>query len=290
MISISDIEKVDCPVCGPTQTKIWLDDGKPTKYVQCRSCKTVYASPRALHEKRYAWLNHTFSLSDDIFTLTDSRLPSLNFEAQLIQRITNSGRILDVGCSIGVFLSLFSASDWDRYGIELVPTAAEYASQTYNIQVHTGLLASSNYPDNFFDFATMIDTLYYLDNPLADFQEINRILKPGGKFAVEIAGQAYILRRNYGLIPYILDRRWSRASSDSSYLSWFSPKGLARLLKKCDFEPLYWYVIPSPQSSNELLRFLGGIHYSIASFLLKISDRSLLWAPKYLCISQKLKY
>jgi len=282
-----ELEHVECPVCGPSPTRIWLDDGKPTRYVRCVGCGTVYASPRISYSQRYAWLGETFSLSDDIFSLTASRLPALEYEAHLIQNIVHTGRILDIGCSIGVFLNLFQHTAWERFGVELSPTAADYAIQNYGIQVHKGLLASAVYPDSFFDQATLIDTLYYLDDPLADFSEINRIVKPGGVLAIEIAGQAYMLWRNYGLVSWLLDRRWSRASTDSSYLFWFNPQGLERLLTKTGFEIIDWYVIPSPQHTNWLINVATGFHFGLTSLLAKLSYRTLTWAPKYLCLARR---
>lgn len=283
-----ELEYVTCPVCGPGCERPWLDDGKPTRYVRCTSCGTVYASPRASYSKRHAWIDQRFSLSDEIEPLTASRMPALEHEADLIQASASGGRILDVGCSTGAFLNLFPKDLWERCGVELSCSAADYAVQHLGIKVHKGLLAGSNYPDRHFDVVTLLDTLYYLDDPLLDFREIGRILKPGGLLAIETAGQAYALWRNYGLVPWLLDRRWSRASSDSSYTFWFSPPGLGRLLRKAGFEPLVWYVIPSPLHSKRLMNIATGLHFGITRLMSRFSLRALTWAPKYLVLARRV--
>jgi SAM-dependent methyltransferase len=283
----NDLETVECPICGPSSTRTWLDDGKPTRYVRCATCGTVYASPRVSRARRYDWLDKRFSLSDDIFTLTSSRLPALAYEAQEIQSAIRTGRILDIGCSIGSFLNLFSPVSWERYGVELSPSAADYAIHTYALQVHTGLLATAAYPDGYFNVATIIDTLYYLDDPLADFREINRILKPDGVLAIEIPGQSFMLWRSFGLMSWLVDRCWSRLSTDSSYLFWFNPQALRRLLKKTGFEPIKWNVIPSPLNSNWLVNLATRLHFEVISYLARPSFRTLTWSPKYLCIARK---
>lgn len=226
-------------------------------------------------------------MSEDVFNLTQSRRPALKLEADLMHRHVQGGRLLDVGCSVGALFEFFPPFAWERYGVELSPSAAEYAAQTYSCSVHTGTLISAQYPRDYFDLMTVIDTLYYLDDPLAELQEIHRLLKPGGYLAVEIAGQAYMLRRNYGLIPWLLDRRWSRASTDSSYLYWFGPEGLRRLLEKCGFEAVAWYVVPSPRRSNPLINGLIGLHFGLMTILARFSHKALSWAPKYLCLAQK---
>lgn len=283
-----ELEHVDCPVCGPSQTRVWLNDGRPTRYIRCIGCGTVFSSPRLPYSQRHSWLDETFSLVGDIFSLTDSRLPALRHEADLIQAAVKKGRILDIGCSIGAFLNMFQQPSWERFGVELSHSAADYAIRNFHIQVHKGLLTSANYPGNFFDVVTLIDTLYYLDDPLAELREIHRILQPGGILAIEISGQAYMLWRNYGLISWLLDRRWSRASTDSSYIFWFNPLGLKRLLKKTGFDLADWHVVPSPSHSNKLLNLVTQLHFNMALQLARFSFRTLTWAPKYLCLARRM--
>ena len=282
-----DLETVDCPVCGPSRMRVWLDDGKPTRYQRCLDCGTVYASPRASWRSRYAWLDDKFSFKEGVFNLMDPRLPALQLEAAFIQKHIPHGRMLDVGCSIGSLFEFFPPSSWERYGVELSPSAASYAADKYQCEVKVGTLREAAYDGGYFDFISLIDTLYYLDDPAKEFQEMHRVLKPGGYVAVEVAGQAYMLKRNYGFIPWLIDRRKSRASTDSSYIYWFNPIGLQRLLKNCGFQVAAWYVVPSPRKVNLIARMVTQSHFILASGLAKISYRSLTWAPKYLCVAQK---
>ncbi len=282
-----EFETVQCPVCEHGRSREWLNDGKPTRYMRCLDCGMVYASPRASRASRYTWLNSTFSLDDGIFNLTASRRPALLREANLIQQHVRSGRLLDVGCSIGAFFEFFPPDRWERHGVELSSSAAKYAAERYQADVSVGLLHEVYYPDAHFDLVTLIDTLYYVDDPVAEITEIHRILKPGGWLAIEIAGQAYILWRNYGLLPWLFEKRWSRASTDSSYIYWFGPQALRQLLVKCNFQPKAWYVIPSPKHGNIMLDSLAGLHFVFLDALSKLSPRTLTWAPKYICLANR---
>jgi SAM-dependent methyltransferase len=284
-----ELEEVDCPVCGVAPNRVWLDDDRPTRYVQCAGCGTVYASPRVSGRVRYSWLDSKFSLSPEVLTLTMSRRPALALEAELIQQHIASGRMLDVGCSVGAFFEFFGDPDWERFGVELAPTAAEYAAQKYASRVHTGTLHSANYRDRCFDLVTLLDTLYHLDDPASEIREISRILKPNGWLAIEIAGLAYMRLRNYGLIPWLIDGKWSRASTDSSYIYWFGPEGLSRLLEKCGLRPHAWYVIPSPRHRSWFLDLASYIHFAVMSYLVGLSSSALTWAPKYLCLAQPVQ-
>lgn len=120
----NDIEYVNCPVCETDNHVVWMDDGKPTRYVRCRTCRTVYASPRASRIVRDAWLDTTFGLSPQVLELTVARCPALMREAAIIQRIKDKGRMLDVGCSTGAFFEYFNKTNWERYGVELSPCSS----------------------------------------------------------------------------------------------------------------------------------------------------------------------
>lgn len=203
----------------------------------------------------------------------------------MIQKHVLHGRMLDIGCSIGAFFEFFPKPDWETYGVEFSPSAAAYAAKTYGSHVHVGTLLSASYPDKYFDLITLIDTLYYIDDPVAELCEVRRVLKPQGLLAVEIAGQSYALWRNYGIVPRVLDKRWSRADSDSSYIFWFNPTSLSRLLEKCGLQVIDWYIVASPRRSSRMLNFMANAHYQTMQVLTKLSPKLLTWAPKYVCLA-----
>jgi len=229
-----ELERVDCPVCGPSQTTIWLNDSKLTSYTRCTRCGTVYASPRLAQKVRHNKIDSAWSYSPKLLSFEACRHPALKQEAEFIQHYIQSGRFLDVGCSSGDFFEFFPKPAWKRYGVELSSSAAAYSAQAYGAQVFAGTLRSANWSGEFFDLVSMIDMFYYLDDPLAEIKEVKRILKPSGIFAIEITGQAYMFFRSRGLMALLMDGRWCRLSSES-HLFWFNPTGLRQLLEITGF-------------------------------------------------------
>ena len=282
------LEVVDCPVCGPAPSTVWMDEGKPTRYVRCRTCGTVYASPRASHAVRYAWLDQTFGLGANAVANAMGRRPALAQEAALIQNHVREGRMLDIGCDLGDLFEWFAGPAWQRYGVEISPSAARYAAETFAAQVFTGTVHEAAFPNASFDVVTMIDMLYYVEDPRADLQEVARILKPGGLVAIEITGQSYQLRRSRGLLCWLLDHRWTRLYTDSSYLFWFGPEGLQRLLQVCGFEIVADHVIGSPVSSRSWRNHLAAGYCGLISGASRLSRRWLGWAPKHLVLARKM--
>jgi SAM-dependent methyltransferase len=264
-----------------------MDDGKPTLYVKCGNCGTVYASPRASYESRYAWLDSHFGYGKNAVQNAESRQQALAKEAGLLQNHIAGGKLLDVGCDLGYLFHWFPSPDWERYGVELSPSAATFASQNYAAQVNTGTIRQAAYSDKDFDLVTMLDTLYYLDDPQSDLREIHRILKPNGILAIEITGQAYQMLRSRGLICWILENRWTRLQTDSSYINWISPSGLRLLLTSCGFEVCQYYIISSPTSLSRWRSIFSTMHQRLSQTFMKWSFQSLTWAPKYLVLANR---
>jgi SAM-dependent methyltransferase len=263
-----------------------MDDGKPTRYVRCSQCGTVYASPRSSHPIRYAWLDAVFGAGPHALQNETSRRPALVREAQLIQQLMQGGSLLDIGCDTGAFFEWFYGKQWRRYGVELSPSAAAYAAQVYQAEVFPGTLSQAGYPPAMFDVITMIDMLYYVDDPNAEFQEVRRVLKPGGFVAIELAGQRYQLSRSRGALCWLIERQWTRLQTDSAYLYWFSPPALERLLQRHGLQVMAWHIITSPTQRGWLPQALTDTYFKAITWFARRSRRALTWAPKYFCIAR----
>lgn len=286
MPNTTGFETATCPVCGPSPVKTWLDDGKPTRYVRCQTCSTVYASPRTPWAVRYAWLDQAFGFGQTALQNEASRRPALEREAGLLQQRISRGRLLDIGCDTGMLFEWFCSPEWERHGVEVSPSAAAHAAHTYQAQVFSGTVTEAKYPNTYFDLVTMIDMLYYVDNPAQDLREVARILKPDGLLAIELTGQAYQLTRSRGLLSLAIDRRWTRLQTDSAYLYWFSPLGLEKLLIQNGFEVIAWQIVSSPQRTNRIAGYISALYFRSMEWTVRHLHRALTWAPKYLCIAR----
>jgi SAM-dependent methyltransferase len=284
--SVPDLETVDCPVCGPSPTVPWMDDGKPTRYVRCKTCRTVYASPRSAWKTRFSWLDENFRYGEKAIQNGASRSDGLRQEAQILKTHIHKGRLLDIGCDLGDLFQWFAGEEWERYGFEVSPSAAEFASATHQAKVYPGTIHAYSYPGQSFDLVTILDTLYYVDNPGKDLQEIRRLLKPDGILAIEITGQSYQLLRSRGVMCWLIEGRWTRLHTDSSYLNWFSPQSLEKLLQKNGFSVFTVNVIGSPETKSALKNFLSRLYLKIYSGLADRSPHFLTWAPKYIMLAR----
>jgi SAM-dependent methyltransferase len=99
---------------------------------------------------------------------------------QVVQRMNEPGRILDIGCATGIFLNRMKELGWETKGVEPSAEAAEYAITRFNLDVTHGYLADANLPDDFFDVVTIWDVIEHVPEIKPFIREIYRILKPGG--------------------------------------------------------------------------------------------------------------
>jgi len=281
---IDGYERVSCPVCESAPNELWMHDGKPTRYLHCLGCGTVYASPRTSRTSRFAWLNTTFAVNASTLELTKMRHSALGREATVVKSLKKAGRVLDIGCSTGALFEFFGRESWQCYGVELSPTAAAYAAHTYGAKVHTGTLQSSAFPGNHFDVVTLIDMFYYVDDPRTELKEVARVIRENGLLGIEIPGQAYTLSRSRGILCFLLEGRWTRLQTDSSYLYWYNPQSLERLLDLSGFKVVEWRVIGSPTKGG-ISGILSKAYCALMERMVKKWPSLLTWSPKCFCLA-----
>ena len=95
-------------------------------------------------------------------------------EYDRIRRYLQSGTVLDVGCGVGDFLSMFDPQAWSRYGTDISAYALELASQK-------GILTTlPEKCQEFFDLVVFRGTLQHLDEPISTIKRARDWLRPGG--------------------------------------------------------------------------------------------------------------
>jgi ubiquinone/menaquinone biosynthesis C-methylase UbiE len=97
----------------------------------------------------------------------------------------DEGRLLDVGTGSGLQLRVIHdlRPNVELYGLDLSAAAIRVAQanlQHLAVDLRQGSIERTPYDDGFFDVVTCANSMSYWQHPLACFDEIHRILKPGG--------------------------------------------------------------------------------------------------------------
>lgn len=99
--------------------------------------------------------------------------------------LTDGGRLLDVGTGTGLQLKVIHQIEpgMALFGLDLSFQAIQIAREHlkgFGVDLREGSIENTSYEDDFFDIVTCNSSMSYWKNPTACFNEIYRILKPGG--------------------------------------------------------------------------------------------------------------
>ena len=208
------LDTVACDLCGCSDSTLlftvrdkYRDGGQEFSVVRCRSCCLVYVNPRPAVESIGDFYPAEY-YDGEVFHCAESSSTLLDVENRRLKdiaRFVPGGRIMDVGCGSGRFLSVARSSGWIAQGTEVSDLAAEYARDHYGLDVIGQDLLSVGFPDECFDVVTMWGVLEHLHHPRASLQEVSRILKPNGLLVALVPNIGSTQARIFGSRWYLLD-------------------------------------------------------------------------------------
>jgi ubiquinone/menaquinone biosynthesis C-methylase UbiE len=104
--------------------------------------------------------------------------------ASMFLDLIQPGKLVDVGCGDGAFLSHMRDLGWSVEGVDFDEKAIRNAKSKYGLALIHGDLRSAHFPENTFDAITMKHVIEHVPDPVALLEEARRILKPKGRLVV----------------------------------------------------------------------------------------------------------
>lgn len=155
-----------------------------------------------------------------------------DFEVRKLRRVLRwreGGRLLDIGCAKGEFLSV-AQRHFEVQGVEVSLTALERARATLGARVFAGDVLEARFPGETFDVITLFSTVEHLAEPVAVLRECRRLLRDGGILVVKTPNFSSLNRR-------FLRGGWSGYKLPE-HRFFFTPGGIRRLFARAGLEPL----------------------------------------------------
>lgn len=123
------------------------------------------------------------------------------FQVPLLQRRPQGLRILDVGCGLGEFLSIFQALGNQVVGTEIVPELVE-RNVSRGFDCRCGELESLELPSGAFDLIFVRAVFFRSRHPARTISLCRRLLAPGGEIALvdpsaEESGVEYFFHKQF---------------------------------------------------------------------------------------------
>lgn len=190
-----------CPVCASTESDLYLEETdqtldpsaigssrksiSPGRILRCRACRFGFRQMRFSPEQ----LRELYRQMDP--GLYESELEGRNRTAQthlgIVQRHVSTGRLLDVGCASGLFLSRALKAGWNVTGIEPNEKLCEQARQNLggNGQVLSTTLESAQLLGPFHAI-TLWDVLEHVPYPVNFLGQCRQLLHPEGRLFLNV--------------------------------------------------------------------------------------------------------
>jgi 2-polyprenyl-3-methyl-5-hydroxy-6-metoxy-1,4-benzoquinol methylase len=143
--------------------------------------------------------------------------------------INNKTELLEVGCSVGMFLYHVKKYTKRIAGIDYDIASGKFASDKCKCLVFDKDIKKTGLSKESFDIICMFQVLEHVENPVKFISEYKEYLKPGGLICVEVPNIRDVLRYAYDLPNY------NKFYFHPAHLWYFSEKSLAKVMKKADF-------------------------------------------------------
>jgi 2-polyprenyl-3-methyl-5-hydroxy-6-metoxy-1,4-benzoquinol methylase len=191
--------------------------------VKCRRCGLVYQSPVPSSEEI---IDAYDGVVDQRYEDESSgRIETFTRDLLAVERHERGGRLLDVGCHLGLFLDVARERGWQTTGVEPSRWSVERARERGQ-DVRHGTLDNVHFEDGSFDVITMWDVAEHLSDPLSELKRMHRILRPNGLLALSTMNVD-------ALFPRIMGRRWPWYMQ--MHLVYFSRRTLHNMLTKAGY-------------------------------------------------------
>lgn len=187
---------MSCNLCGK-------DDAAPVavqngfRVVRCRACGLVYVDPRPRDEDLPPLYASYHAREGGDAASWDRLMAGIFREAAEIlcsgRNGSPPGRLLDVGCGHGGFVSTMLRRGWAAEGIDPSPAAVASAIAR-GLPVRLGTIEDEPFAGEPYDAVTLFYVLEHLGDPLAALGKAHSLLAGGGTLVVRVPDTTPVVR------------------------------------------------------------------------------------------------
>ena len=284
-----ETEQILCP-CGSSATPVDVFQTLTRRYVRCPDCGLVFLNPRPSKSLVEAFYRDDYDEAYGEAEASSDRHPVFESVARRLNLYRQPpGRLLDVGCGDGAFLSFCQSAGWSCYGLELSRKAAARAARRRLTLLPPDWLEHTGQREPF-DVITLVNVLETVTNPISLLRQVSHALTPSGLVVIRATNGAFHL-------PMRTPASWVGSRYDQAFhLFLYSPQALRSLLKKIGLQTIAIHnSVPSrgplapanPLISRIKWRIGATAFWSCAEVLFKMTGGRIVWAPSFELIAQR---
>jgi SAM-dependent methyltransferase len=229
---------VPCPICGSMdQTTLYKDtlgeDLPPFDYafspehmrtyrvVRCKSCFHAFC---ALPGENI-WKNYKSVVDGEYLSREEAHILTARNVIAVIRKYIPGGRLLDIGCATGDFLSV-AREYYAAEGLELSEWSSDIAKRR-GFTVHTCTISELPEEEKY-DIVTLWGVIEHFESPAQEIEKISRIVRPGGYVFLWTGDIDSWLAR-------LLGKNWWYIQGQ--HVQFFSRRSLDQLFSDAGFRP-----------------------------------------------------
>jgi SAM-dependent methyltransferase len=216
-----------CPVCKRGKTSLFMLVSNH-KYLRCESCGIAYLEPSPSASELDSYYNTFFRVDRDAQARKIGRQSAPLLE-MLRELLPEKGKLLEIGCSYGHFLSRARQDGWEVEGVEISREAADWGRMKFDIPILTGTLegasAALSPP---YDAIVMLHVVEHSPDPKRLVLLAKELLRPKGIVVIKTPNSLSWIARFSG-------RTWEWLTPPA-HIYLFSPVSVRILLEGVGFQ------------------------------------------------------
>ena len=194
-----------CNVCG----LIFLDPQPTTKEIT-RHYPSEYGVYNSSSESRKKflvakWINNVFLKKENSNIFLKAGLIFFYYKLAHLPDFIKSGRVLDVGCSLGDRLLMLIYLGWQVEGVEISKKAAVIARCRLKKSIYNSTFEKAKLPNNYYDAVYLNNVFEHFKKPMFCLKKIRHILKKGGQLIVVVPNSSSLSFRIFKQNTLLID-------------------------------------------------------------------------------------
>ncbi len=158
-------------------------------------------------------------------------------------------RLLEIGASVGVFLSVAGERGWEAAGIEPSVWAVEHGRERFGVDLRRGTVETLEVEPRSADAVVMLDVLEHLPDPMDALRRMRGAVSDDGLLALSTVNVEGLHGRVRGSAwPWFI----------RAHLHYFRPRTLSRMLADTGFEIVETSTVPRTFHASYLLQRASG--------------------------------
>jgi 2-polyprenyl-3-methyl-5-hydroxy-6-metoxy-1,4-benzoquinol methylase len=246
-------ERKPCIVCKKEDFTKYAEEGY-FQALKCNECGMISVNPHYSEEGLDKFYSDFYKNRSTKSELSIQRRVMYEEDKNWIHSFIKTGKVLDIGCSDGSFLSFFDEKLFDRHGIDLTSDALEIAKKR-GITTYQGKVWNKDVGSGY-DLVMMRGTIEHFLDPITVLKKCSEILKPGGLLFITAtpAGNSFAFN--------VYRHKW-RLFTPYNHIHFFTVDLLTNILNKMNINLIarhsQYEETPYANQENDFNQIIGDI-------------------------------